>query len=353
MNDRPRAWFLVPGDLATPTGGYRYDRRMISGLRALGWHVEHRALGGDFPSPGAASRRAARALIASIPEGETVVVDGLALGVLPEIAEQEHQRLRLIGLVHHPLCMEGGLDAERATELEASEARALRGTRGVLVTSATTAESVSRLGVAHERIRVVVPGTDPAPPAEGSGGGRLHLLCVATLTRRKGHDLLLRALARLADWPWRLTCVGCTERDQEWTAALYGLRDRLGLRERVRFTGALAEADLERCYVGADLFVLPSRFEGYGMACAEALARGLPIVATTGGALAETLPGDAALLVPPDCPAALTAALRRLFEHPDLRRRLADRARAAGQGLPTWEQSARVFAAAITELSGG
>jgi glycosyltransferase involved in cell wall biosynthesis len=352
-----RLWFLAPGDLATPTGGYRYDRRVLAGLGALGWRVEHHRLDASFPVPTPPALADARSVLAAIPDGRLVVTDGLAFGALPDLAETHRERLRLVALVHHPLAEETGLPRDLALRLRQSEARALRQARMVLVTSQATASLVAGYGVRPGCIRVVEPGTDPAAaacePRPDRRDGILRLLCVAALVPRKGHDLLLRALAGIQGPPWHLHCVGSPDRDRAWADALLRLRGELGLDERVTFAGAISELALECRYAESDLFVLATRFEGFGMAVAEALARGLPILATGCGAMAQTVPPGAGILVPPDDPAALSAALRRLMNDAALRRRLAVGARAAGQRLRTWPQVAAAFAAACEEVLRG
>ncbi len=306
----------------------------------------------SFPAPTDAARYEASRVLAAIPDGGLVLVDGLAFGTLPELAEAEGCRLRLVALVHHPLALETGLAPERAAALRNAEVRALCQARLILVTSHFTATLLAGWGLSRLRIRVVEPGTDPAPAAQGSGSGPLRLLCVASLTPRKGHDLLLRALAGLMDESWQLDCVGSRDRDQAWAEGLLRLRAELGLAGRVRLLGSLADEDLARRYGVADLFVLPSRFEGYGMVLAEALARGLPILACRAGAIGDLIPPEAGILVPPEDPMALRQALRCLMTDPALRRRLARGARVAGLGLPTWGHALAAFAAALEEAWG-
>jgi glycosyltransferase involved in cell wall biosynthesis len=269
---------------------------------------------------------------------------------MPDIAEAESQRLRLVALVHHPLAEETGLPPGRARALREAERRALAAVAGVLVTSRSTARMLPDFGVAPERIQVVEPGTDPAPPALGSGTGTLSLLCVATLIPRKGHALLLDALAGLADRDWRLVCVGSLERDPETAAAVQARIHTLNLTERVLLAGELDEPALADCYARADLFVLPTLFEGYGMALAEALARGLPVIGTRVGAVPDTVPAGAGILVPPNDAASLREALRQVLRDEALRRRLAAGALAARAGLPSWQDASRRMAAAIARI---
>ncbi len=340
----------MPGDPETPTGGYEYDRRIIEGLRALGYRVTVLGLHASFPAPTPSALAHARAALARIPTGRKVIVDGLAFGALPEVAAAEAGRLRLVALVHHPLAAETGLDATRAAALRAAETRALAVARKVIATSATTARELAGYGVAAERIVVVEPGTDPAPPARGSGGPALELLCVAAFVPRKGHAALLEALAPLVDRAWRLTCVGSLTRAPRTVAALRQQLARLRLADRVRLVGAVDRMALERYYDRADAFVLATHHEGYGMALAEALARGLPVVSTRAGAVPETVPSDAGLLVPPGEPVALRGALARLFDEPALRASLAAGALRARERLPAWPQQCERIAAMLAAL---
>ncbi len=336
--------FVIPGDPETPTGGYVYDRRMLRGLCELGWDVELHRLESSFPNPSPGALADAAEILAGIPGGRTLLVDGLAMGAMPEVVAAESRRLRLIALVHHPLAEETGLSAERAAALRASERRALAAARQVIVTSSYTAGLVAGLGVALERISVVEPGTDPAPLARGSGRSTLNLLCVASLTHRKGHAVLLDALADLKDRNWRLTCAGSLRQSPRTAAVLRQQIARLGLGGRVALAGEVSDATLADLYHGADLFVLATRFEGYGMVLAEALARGLPVVSARTGAVTETVPKDAGLLVPPHHPRALAAALADVMDDPALRSRLAQGARTARSRLSTWKIAARHMA---------
>lgn len=342
--------FVLPGDPATRTGGFRYDARMIEGLRAAGRAVVVHALPADFPFPCGATREAAASLLAGLPSGAAVVVDGLGYGALPELALQHSQRLRLIALVHHPLAAETGLDRRQQERLFESERAALAAARGVITSSDYTARGLEAYGVAPKRIRVAEPGVDPAPLARGSGGGTAVLLCVATLTPRKGHAVLIEALAELADRPWRLVCAGSRSRDPETARRIENLLCNKGLSERVRLLGEIGDDALAAAYDGADLFVSASHYEGYGMVLTEALARGLPLVATRAGASAETLPDDAALLVPPGEPDALSTALARVLGDTALRESLAAGARRARSRLTDWPTAARRIADALDTL---
>jgi glycosyltransferase involved in cell wall biosynthesis len=354
MKDAGPVWFLIPGDPTTPTGGYRYDRRIIDGLLGLGWRVRTERLDDSFPEPTADALTDADRRLATIPDGDMVVIDGLAFGLLGDVAAFHERRLRLIALVHHPLAFETGIAAARAEALRVSESRALASARRVVVTSAATAAVLTRdYRVPKERIRVVEPGTDPAPLAAGSEEAVLNLLCVAAAAPRKGHDTLLRALAPLVDRPWRLDCVGSLTRCTRTSIALRRLSERLGLSERVNFTGTVDEPELEAFYHRADLFVLPTRFEGYGMVLTEALARGLPIVSTRTGPIPNLVPKGAGLLVEPDDPTALEAALARVLDDRGLRGSLAEGARSERARLRGWDAASAELSCALEGVPDG
>ena len=339
-----RVSFAIPGDIATLTGGYVYDRRIMAELERVGWEVGVIALGDGFPRPSTAQKANAEARLLDVATPHPLVVDGLAFGALPEVAARLHETRPVVALVHHPLALETGLTTEQACQLEISERAALVSTRYVVATSRWTADLLlARYGVARDRMAVVVPGTDPAPAATGSGGGPLRLLSVGAVVPRKGFDILIEALAPLAHLHWQLAIVGDRGRDAAAVARLDGLIAHYGFEQRVACLGTLSADRLAGLYRRSDLFVLASRLEGYGMAFAEALAHGLPIVGTTAGAIGETVPVAASRLVAPGDIVALSKALRELIEEDGLRRALAAGARAAAAMLPSWSESGARF----------
>lgn len=349
---------LVPGDLETRTGGYGYDREIAAGLRALGWTVSVSQLDASYPFPTAYARARTVVELAGLPSGSLVLADGLAFGAMAAEAAREAARLRFVALVHHPLALEHGLDARTARALAASEKRALGCTRGVVVTSDETAGILATsYGVARESIAVVPPGTAPAPLARGTAGaapGPVALLCVASLVERKGYDVLIAALAHLKHLDWRLTCVGSHRLQPATSAAIVEQVRTAGLSDRVTFTGELGPADLDAAYDAADVFVLATRYEGYGMAVAEAVARGLPVASTYTGAIPDLVGQDSGLLHEPGHVRAWTYSLGLLLSPDwDLRRQLAAGARARREALPRWTDAAKAMAAALTRFADG
>jgi glycosyltransferase involved in cell wall biosynthesis len=344
------AAFAIPGNIDLPTGGYAYDRRVLALLPSCDVAARHVVLPASFPQPTGADLHETERTLRAIAPHVVLIVDGLAYGAMPAALVSRLRNL-IVALVHHPLYLEAGLAPARRDQLFTLEKAALALAKRVVVTSRTTADTVARdFGVPPLKIAVAEPGTDPVPRAVG-GGLPLHLLTVGSVVARKAHDVLVRALGRLRDQPWRLTIAGATDRDPPALAALNIAIGETGLGDRITLTGPLPADGLAHLYGQADIFVLPSLYEGYGMALAEALSAGLPIVCTTGGAAAQTVPDEAALKVPPGDVAALGEALGRLLGDTGLRRRMAEAAWTAGQALPRWEDTARRVAGVVKELA--
>ena len=334
--------FVVPGRLDQLTGGYLYDRNIVEGLRSRGRAVRLVELG---PA-------ADPAAFAAIPSGTAAVVDGLAFPRLAQVVAAEARRLRLVAFVHHPLAEETGLSKAEAERMARLEADMLPRFRGVLCPSRKTAAAVERYGIPADRIAVVLPGTaKPTAYRRLRRGPARALLCVASLVPRKGHRVLVEALARLRHLDWRLQCVGSLDRDPATTRAVRRKISAAGLSRRVTLSGERQPATLTHAYRAADIFVLPSFHEGYGMAYAEAMAHGLPIVATTAGAIPETVSREAGLLVSPGDPGALARALRRVIAEPLLAARLAAGSRAAGARLPDWPQATKQWESALNRFA--
>ncbi len=345
--DNP-VYFAVPGDINNLTGGYGYDRELIKGLSQLGIPVELLSLSAEFPAPSPSALAETARLFASLPDKALVIVDGLAFGVMDAIALQEAQRLTLVALCHHPLALETGIGNEQAKRLQISEAIALNAACAVLVTSAATAQIlVKDFSVAEEKIILARPGTHRQEFAKANNQPP-QLLTVATLTKRKGHDVLIKALAQLKHLHWQARWIGSAAFDPEWARYLTQLTDEYGLENRIVLLGN--REDLTEEYSNADAFILPSHFEGYGMAFAEALAFGLPIIAARAGAVPDLVPADAGTLVPPADENALAAAISELLTNHIYRQQLQLGAQRAALTLPTWEDCAAIVADVIYHL---
>lgn len=347
---------IVPGDVAdhtVPSGGNTYDREVCRWLAADGWRVEEIPVPGGWPRPDAAARAALDRALAHVPDGAVVLVDGLVGCGVPSVVVPHAVRLRIVLLVHMPLADDTSLASDVAIDLDAREWETLGAADAVIATSpSAAARLVNHHGLTCDRVHVAAPGTDMAPLAHGTDGVS-HVVCVAALTHGKGQDVLVDALAGVPEL--RCDLVGPLRRDPDYVAKVRARIERHGLGDRVRLTGPRTGAALARAYADADLFVLPSRHETYGMVVTEALARALPVVATTAGALPDTLghapdgtvPG---LLVPPGDPDALADALRLWHRDAELRQRLRTAARQRRDTLRGWSQTARAVAGVLARV---
>ncbi len=341
-----RAALIVPAPLATISGGYGYDRRIIAGLREAGHAIEAVELAGAHPLPDEAALVAAHAAWDALAEGTIPVIDGLALPAFAGRAGDFAAR-GAVGLIHHPTCMEAGISEPVAALLRQAESELFPRLPRIVVTSETTRDTlVNDFAVEPARISVVVPGTDPAPRVSGSGGPGCRILCLASFTPRKGHEVLLRALAKLFDLDWHLTIAGA-ERESMYGRSVAALAEELGIARRVVLADVLEGDALDALWRGTDIFALATRYEGYGMAIAEALARGIPVAITDGGAAGKLVPVEAGVVCPVDDVVTYSKSLRRMIFDTELRAAMAEAAWQAGQALPDWRRQGDAFAAAL------
>jgi glycosyltransferase involved in cell wall biosynthesis len=337
-------------DPARPSGGNAYDRRVCRGLAALGWAVHQHPIAGAWPRADAAGHAALERAVARIPDGGVVLLDGLIASGAPDALVPQARRLRQIALVHMPLGHRPP-DGE-AGAVRARERAVLAAAAAVVTTSAWTRRRLDELyALPADRVHVAEPGVDAAELAPGTAAGDA-LLCVAAVTPDKGHDVLLDALAKATDLSWRCDCVGSLDRDPAFADGVRRATQIKGLADRVRFPGPRTGPELDRAYAAADVLVLASHAETYGMVVAEALARGLPVIVAEVGGVTEALGHGAdgtrpGLLVAPGDPAALGAAVRAWLLDADLRgvlRRAASERRAS---LRRWSATTSALAGVL------
>jgi glycosyltransferase involved in cell wall biosynthesis len=335
-------------DPGRPSGGNRYDRRVCDGLTASGWEVRELAVPVPSPPSDPAALSALARATATVPDGGVVLVDGLIASAAADVLVPESRRLRLVVLVHMPL---GGTSVA-----EGAECAVLTSARAVVTTSAWARRRLlDRYRLRPEAVRVARPGTDPSPVAPGSrDGGRL--LCVGAVVPLKGHDVLIDALAGISDRPWSCALAGSLDREPGFASRLRRQISAAGLADRIRLPGPLPHDELRREYLRADALVGASRFETYGMVVTEALAAGVPVIATAVGGVPEALGrtdgGVPGLLVPPDDPTALREALAGWLRNPALRHRLRAAALRRRRTLTGWDEPTGRIAAVLSRAAG-
>jgi glycosyltransferase involved in cell wall biosynthesis len=341
-------------DPARPSGGNAYDRHLCRGLASIGWSVQEHPVPGSWPRPDAASFAALAGVIRRIPDDAVVLLDGLVASTAPEVLVPEASRLRLVVLVHMPLGHRPPADG--VDEVRRRERAVLSAAAGVVATSAWSRRRLLELyPLPAERLHVAEPAVDAADLATGTAAGGA-LLCVAAVSADKGHDVLLEALATVSDLSWHCVCVGSLDRDPAFVEDVRRRSRDSKLGDRVWFPGPRTGADLDRSYAAADLMVLASRAETYGMVVTEALARGLPIIAAEVGGVPEALGHGAdgirpGLLVPPEDPASLGAALRAWRGDAELWGRLRRAARERRESLSGWSTTTSALAAVLAGAS--
>jgi glycosyltransferase involved in cell wall biosynthesis len=348
--------FVVPdgiGDPTRPSGGNAYDRHVREGLSSLGWSVREHSVVGCWPRPDAAAFAALAGLVQQIPDGSLTLLDGLLASSAPEVLVPHARRLRLVVLVHMAL---GHRPAHDSEETRMRERAVLSAAAAVVTTSAWTRRRLLALyRLPPGSVHVAEPGVEATELAAGTVG-KGALLCVAAVSFEKGHDVLLDALLTLSDLPWRCVCVGSLERDPAFVGDLRRRALDGGLGDRVHFAGPLAASDVASAYAAADLLVVPSRAESYGMVVTEGLARGLPVIAAEVGGLTEALGYGAdstrpGLLVAPGDPTSFAAALRTWLCDHELRARLRRAACERRESLRGWSTTASVVAGVLAEVS--
>ncbi|MEX2474886.1 glycosyltransferase [Marinobacter sp.] len=346
--------FVVPGNPDQNTGGYRYVNRLVGALNGLGHPAHVVGVGGQFPFPDEEAVIAVDELLASLPDHSRVVLDGLAMGGVPQVIERHAGRLVLVALVHHPLADETGLEAERKAWFFRSEKRALAAVEGVIATSEYTAARLADFGVSAARVNVARPGVDrlanPVTQPKVTDTELIELLCVAHLSPRKAQLHLVEALSELTRLPWHCTLVGSDQRDAGYSATVKRAVAARQLQDRVTIAGELDESAVNEAYQRASLFVFPSLYEGYGMAIDEALAAGLPVVTSDGGALARVADMPGVQMFPAGDIQALADLLAKLMAQPHRLSQLRQDARMAHARVQTWARTAEAFLAGLEAL---
>lgn len=339
--------FLIPGDIDTLASCYIYDKRLIEGLKQRGHQVEVHRLNDDFPFPSDESIQHCSQTVKNIAKSETVIVDSLALGVIPSILKELSLTNPVIGLIHLPLSADPNYSAYQRTLITSQEIEAFRLVKNFIVSSEFTRETLINFGIEEHKINLVIPGIDDFPQKKNYPDQPTKLLSIANMCRSKDHSLLVRALTALKDKDWVLHCYGNLDWDRDYLADFQSLIRKNNLQKKILIHSTISGQELSDAYLDADLFVHPSDFEIYGMALVEALAHGLPVIASTGGGILKTIPPKMGQFFKPSDVYGLQSILEELFENPEIYKRLYTHALTYKQTAQTWSKSIDLFEKAI------
>jgi glycosyltransferase involved in cell wall biosynthesis len=335
--------FLTVGDPARLTGGYLYHARVFAALRHAGDSIDQIVVTTDASLVGqSAAAMTVERLTERVLAADVVVIDALAaVACRPAIATWAAAR-PLVAMVHELPSVSGTIFSDDGLRAEQS----LLAADVIIAVSSDGARILQERGVTGDRLRIVSPGCDRiVSSGQRARDGQLRALSVAQWIPRKGIDTLVNAWAAMECADATLELIGETDADPEFAV---GVRRAIDANPRsIVVSGTVSDEELARAYQSADLFVLPSRYEGYGMVYAEALLHGLPVIACATGPVPDLVGPDAGLFVPVGDVTALAAALDRVLADDDLRQRLSAAAIRRGRELPTWAETAAAFRNAL------
>lgn len=341
--------YLESVDYEKRTGGWIYNNKLIERLRKDGCEVKPLTLPAFFDTPDDVNAANFGTLLEDLPSGSLVIADNL---YLMRLAGQVRQRgIMTVSIFHHPIAEERPADKTvgSASELEQ---QALAEASLIVCTSALTAKRVFAFnGIDNEKVVVAVPGVDPCRPSPGHREGPWRFLSVGAVVPRKRYEFLIHALAGLPDRSWHCAIVGNVSRYPAYVVALNDAIRRNGLAGNITLSGEVDEPTLERVWRDAHVFLFSSAYEGYGMAIAEALRRGLPTITTPAGAVADWA-SEGVVIVRPDDPAEMTAKIADIRNDQSAYLAARSRARSFGKTLPTWDEALRPAVDRIKSLAG-
>lgn len=330
-------------DYARRTGGWVYNSRLAQALAGEVARFEDWTVPVAFPAIEPEPRADLARRLAMLDGDDLLLSDHLHIADLgPMLAGR---RFRVVSIFHHSSAIEDAANGEAVDR--GPERAGLAVCDAVVVTSQETrAYLQDHYAVQPERVVVAVPGVDRVPRTPAQTAGEPLILSVGAVIPRKRYDYLLDIAAHLPKTGWRWTMVGDPARHPDYVEQLRCRIDVLGLSDRVQLAGAVSDTQLDTLWQEAALFAAGSLYEGYGIAVAEALRHGVPVVTTASGAVAGWA-GEGVVLAPSDDAGTFAARIAALLADEDARRGLADAAWRFGSGLPDWREAFAGIAARI------
>ncbi|MBI4763106.1 MAG: glycosyltransferase family 4 protein [Deltaproteobacteria bacterium] len=331
--------FIIPGELEQLTGGYIYDRKIITGLSERGYRVVLHNPGNDFPFPGRESLDQYHKILKAIEPGETVIIDSLALGPAEEIISLFSAQNPMVALMHLPLFMNPSFNEKEKKFFKFQETRALSKMRVIIAVSRHTKQMIQKCGINPSLIQVINPQAESLKRKENYPVAPRNLLCVANYTRNKGHSMLIEALVDLKNPDWIMRCYGDQTMERDYFAKMRQMVNSYGLENRILLNGPWPHEALPEVYRSSDLFILPSEYESYPMVLAEALVYGIPVVAAKAGGIPEVVPEGAGILFKPRSIDSLRAAINEVIGNNGLYKNLCHKAAGYYKSTYCWDHN--------------
>lgn len=342
--------FFNPGDINLLIIPSIYNKHIILGLKEKGYDIKLHTLAHDFPFPSDDSIKECIKLVQSVPAGEPVIFDARALAAIPFVLKDVKQHNPLIAVVHIPLSVDPQYSAYQRTIITSLEKEAYSQITTFIATNPYAAEQIGFFIENPEKINVIVPGVDISEKKLVYPDVPVKFLSVANLSRNRDHSILVRAFAALKSRDWALHCYGNFSIDKEYLEELESLINRYGLKNKLFIHENIQGKELKDVFLKADLLIHPSDFEPYGLVPAQALAYGIPVVASTGGGLRNTIPANMGEFFKPGDVYGLQSIIEEFLDNPFLYKKLAARAATYRDNAQTWEKSTQMFEEVLKRL---
>jgi glycosyltransferase involved in cell wall biosynthesis len=332
-------YLIYTGNYHSLTGGYIYNRKVVEQLQASGVSVKL-ILFPEFPAYSQDSLyKSAENILASIPQDSKILVDSLVYGKYTELWRKYQHNFRLIPLVHLPLFANPN-DEQGLTGLKETEMEAYSFANQIIVTSDYTKSILERSGTTN-KLTVIKPGIDDIGKKTEYPSLPFQLLCVSNVIQNKNQLMLIKTLKNLKDFNWTLNLVGSLSIDKDYVNKIQMFINENGMSNRILIYGSTWGDNLKKLYSKADLFIFPSKFETYGMAVAEAIECGLPVLAFESEGVKRSFKEYPVHYFNSEL--SLKNQLTKVFEDQDYYRKMIDEILDSKPAFPRWKQVADKF----------
>lgn len=345
--------FMAPGEIETLSGGQVYNSHILAGLEALGYNITMHYLGDDFPFPDELTIAKCKAIFKILPQGEPVIIDSLALGSLLPVLMEFYGKNPYIALLHLPFAFNEDIHPNQRDILAQQEKSVLAVTSAIVATSTYTSKIIANWLKLSPPVYIIPPGVEVNKRKFYWPPYPKRFICVSNYMPNKGQYILIKALTSLKHLNWQLYCFGHKNINPRYVDSLNSVVEKYSLHDKVFINEALTGNKLEEAYLDSDICVLPSYFETYGMVLTEALAHGIPVIASSGGGIRDTVPISMGLFFKPGDISELQSVIRTILADSWLYQRLCAETATYFKQANTWQQSVKKFEEVIKSVVSG